>query len=177
MAGRSERAPPAARVWKTAWSPWRAHIATLRVETSTRRSTWVAFGDVALEGGGGQRDPDQPVGDVLVGGVEGAQAGVGLPLLEHQLHLPAQPTGLAEPVRRRRARGGGSLCGRCALTFDTITRLRFRSLPIKLSAAALHTFGLSLITCWGSSSLPVLFTLAMRESRHRMRRARVLGRP
>ena len=37
-------------------------------------------GDVALERGEGERGPDQPLGDVQVGGVDGAQVGVRLPL-------------------------------------------------------------------------------------------------
>jgi len=37
-------------------------------------------GDVALERDSGEGGLDQPLGDVRVGGVEGAQVGVGLPL-------------------------------------------------------------------------------------------------
>ena len=60
----------------------------------------VAFEDSRAEG-----SPDQSLGDVGFGGIKGVQTGVALPLLEHELHLPAQPIGITNLLEGESARG------------------------------------------------------------------------
>ena len=48
---------------------------------------------VAFKEGSAEGCPDESFGDVFFGGIEGVQIGVALPLLEHELNLPAQPIG------------------------------------------------------------------------------------
>jgi hypothetical protein len=68
---------------------------------------------VAFKEGSAKRGPDEPFGDVFFGGIEGMQIGVALPLLEHELDLPAQPIGGADLVEDKlRAREiGGKVAG------------------------------------------------------------------
>ncbi len=55
---------------------------------------------VAFEGGGAKCRPDKAFGDVFAGGIEGAQIGIRLPLLEQQFDLPAQSVAAADVLGR-----------------------------------------------------------------------------
>ena len=52
----------------------------------------------AFQARSAERGPDESFGDVLVGGIEAVQIGVGLPFLEHELHLPAKAVQLADAL-------------------------------------------------------------------------------
>src|SRR5947199_6013617 len=83
-------------------------MATLRVEMGTLPEALGQMCAVPFEDSCTERGPDQSFGDVGLGGIEGVQTRIALPLFEHQLYLPAQPiriTNLLEGEIRTRKIG------------------------------------------------------------------------
>ena len=79
-------------------------MATLRVEVFDTGHDLGRVGEEALQCGSPNRRPDEPFDDGGVLGIEGVEIRVGLPFLEQEFHLPAQPIGLGHFSRRSNAR-------------------------------------------------------------------------